>query len=289
LTTVWPAVKKLRGRESSRGEMAQAVNSHPVDNFNAFFSFDPGSQKAMNWAYAFFFWLFLAGAGGGCYNTLKPYTKSYPPVTWPNALLIHTPLISNAVFLVAIILFATGLRTLNINRALRWGGGQLALRLRGRELRLSLVTWATLYAFAGFLLYLLQQYLSSHIGGPATRFDEEFSDAPLKLKAFALTAVFCAPLVEELLFRGVLFIQAYGTVRKLAATTISTALFALVHVEQYSSPAGEINWGAMSSIIALGLLCCLCRSVTGRVWPAFVVHTVYNLSITVVFFNSLTG
>ena len=103
-----------------------------------------------------------------------------------------------------------------------------------------------------------------------------------------MTAVVCAPLVEELLFRGVLFIQAYGPLRNLAATIISASLFALVHVEQYSSKAGEINWAAMSSIIALGVTCCLCRSLSGRVWPAFVVHTAYNLCITVVFFNQIT-
>jgi membrane protease YdiL (CAAX protease family) len=220
----------------------------------------------------------------------EPYLERYPPTTLANALILHTPLIRDLVCLAAILLFATGFRIVRINRTLNWVADEpISLKIRGRRIQPSLVTLITSFAFAGFSLYLLQLYLVAEIGGPVTRLEEKHAIAPLIAQAFALTAVFTAPLVEELQYRGVFFIQAYGAARKLAATVISVSIFAIIHLDQYSSEAGQIHWGAMTSILSLGLFCCLCRAATDRVWPAFVVHTAYNVCVAVVFFNALAS
>ena len=87
----------------------------------------------------------------------------------------------------------------------------------------------------------------------------------------AALAVLTAPLVEELVYRGVLFA---GIERKYGSTTgvvIVTILFALVHVPQY--------WGsvaAISAILTLSLALTTLRAITRRVLPCIAIHLVYN-------------
>jgi len=87
----------------------------------------------------------------------------------------------------------------------------------------------------------------------------------------AALAVLTAPLVEELVYRGILFA---GIERKYGATAgvvIVTTLFALVHVPQY--------WGsvaAISAILTLSLALTMLRAITRRVLPCIAIHLVYN-------------
>lgn len=262
-----------------------ATVTYPRDKFAEFIAFDPSSQRAVNWVHSFLLWLFAIWAGGICYVVRAPHMATHTPTDLVDAVVYHTPLITDLIWLAAILAFATGFRTLRVNRALRWSGAApISFRLLGRQFRPHLVTQIAFFAAAGFCLLVLQRYLVAALGGPVTRQHEAHAASPVLLQAFALSAVFIAPLAEELLYRGVLFIQAYGVARKAAATVISSSLFALVHIEQYSSRAGEIHYGAISSIFALGLACCLSRAATDRVWPAFVIHTAYNLSVGLAYY-----
>jgi membrane protease YdiL (CAAX protease family) len=87
----------------------------------------------------------------------------------------------------------------------------------------------------------------------------------------AVLAVATAPLVEEVVYRGVLYAGVERAWGKGAAVTVVTLLFALVHVQQY--------WGsvaALTAIVSLSFVLTLLRAWTGKLLPCVVTHLVYN-------------
>lgn len=87
-----------------------------------------------------------------------------------------------------------------------------------------------------------------------------------------LEGVVFAPVFEELMFRGVLFL---GMVKRLGgplAALISTVLFAVVHT-QYDA------WG-MFSVGVFGLACCWLTWKTGSIKSSVVLHMIFNGVIT---------
>jgi uncharacterized protein len=87
----------------------------------------------------------------------------------------------------------------------------------------------------------------------------------------AAMATFTAPLVEELVYRGVLypaFKQSMGTA---PAVIIVTVLFAAVHVPQYLP-----SYGTIIVITILSLILTLIRAYTQSLLPCFVIHTLFN-------------
>lgn len=100
----------------------------------------------------------------------------------------------------------------------------------------------------------------------------------------ALLAVTIGPLVEETMFRGVLFsallrFRRRDTVtgdpeqRRIAlAMLVSAALFATVHL-----PDLGWQWYALPDLALLGVGCAWLRLHSGSLWPAVVAHGVNNL------------
>jgi len=87
----------------------------------------------------------------------------------------------------------------------------------------------------------------------------------------AALAVATAPLIEEIVYRGVIYSSVDGLMGKGAAVTFVTLLFALVHAPQY--------WGSVASLTAILLLSfvlTLLRAWTGKLLPCVATHLVYN-------------
>ncbi len=87
----------------------------------------------------------------------------------------------------------------------------------------------------------------------------------------ALLAVASAPLIEELVYRGVVYASLEGFWGRMPAFTLSTLLFAVVHVPQY--------WGsfaAITAILTLSIVLTGLRAWTGQLLPCVVVHMIYN-------------
>lgn len=87
----------------------------------------------------------------------------------------------------------------------------------------------------------------------------------------AFLATFTAPVVEEVVYRGIIysaFRKAFGVI---FAVFVATILFAGVHYFQY--------WGDFSALILvtlLSLILTLIRVKTGNLLPCIVLHTVFN-------------
>lgn len=87
----------------------------------------------------------------------------------------------------------------------------------------------------------------------------------------AFLATFTAPVVEEVIYRGVLYSAFQRTAGVPAAVAIVTILFALIHVPQY--------WGSPTTIVLLVLLSLsltIIRVKTKNLWPCIVMHTIFN-------------
>lgn len=101
--------------------------------------------------------------------------------------------------------------------------------------------------------------------------------------ALAALAVTLGPLVEETMFRGVLFSSLLGFrqrtsiqrdlggTRVAAAMLLSAALFATVHL-----PDLGWRWYALPNLALLGLGCAWLRLHSGSLWPAVIAHGVNN-------------
>jgi uncharacterized protein len=87
----------------------------------------------------------------------------------------------------------------------------------------------------------------------------------------ASLAVLTAPLVEEVVYRGVLYSGIERTWGKTAGIVLVTALFAGVHYFQY-----QASYAALTVIVSLSLVLTLLRAATGKLLPCIATHLVYN-------------
>lgn len=87
----------------------------------------------------------------------------------------------------------------------------------------------------------------------------------------AFMATFTAPLVEEVIYRGILYSAIQRSIGIGWAVLIVTALFAGVHFLQY--------WGSPGTIILiclLSLILTLIRVRTNNLLPCIIMHTIFN-------------
>lgn len=89
--------------------------------------------------------------------------------------------------------------------------------------------------------------------------------------AVALIATFSAPLVEEVVYRGVLYSAFQRTMGMPLAVASVTLVFALVHVAQYYPDGATILSIVLLSLILTGL-----RALTGNLLPCVIFHFVFN-------------
>lgn len=95
--------------------------------------------------------------------------------------------------------------------------------------------------------------------------------SPAAVYAVAFLATFTAPLVEEVIYRGILYSAFQRTFGVVAAVVLVTAIFAAVHFLQY--------WGSPSTIFLiclLSLILTLVRVYSKNLLPCIILHTIIN-------------
>ena len=121
------------------------------------------------------------------------------------------------------------------------------------------------------ILLLVAWLVTSYWGGNKTDLDLLIESSMYTRFATAFVAVATAPLVEELLYRGVL----YPALEKAAGVGVAigavSLLFAGVHVFQYRN-----NIAVIIVITLLSFTLTVVRAVTGKVLPSFIIHLVFN-------------
>lgn len=108
-------------------------------------------------------------------------------------------------------------------------------------------------------------------GGTPTKLDQIINSSLATRYTLAALAVFTAPLVEELIYRGVLYAALHRLAGVWPAVVVVLGVFTLIHVPQY--------WPNLGVIAAVGLLSValtIIRAYSGRLLPCIVIHLVFN-------------
>ncbi len=126
------------------------------------------------------------------------------------------------------------------------------------------------FLFAAVLL-VIGWALTTALGGSKTQLDLIVESSMVARFITALAAVATAPLIEELIYRGVLYSAIERAAGVGIAVAVVTLMFAGVHVFQYSN-----NIGVIAVITMLSLALTVIRAYSGSVVPPFIVHLVFN-------------
>jgi uncharacterized protein len=108
-------------------------------------------------------------------------------------------------------------------------------------------------------------------GGNKTQLDLLVESSMAARVATALVAVVTAPLVEEMIYRGVLYSALERAAGRAISVMLVSLLFAGVHVLQYSN-----NISVIVVITMLSFTLTLARAYTGSLLPPFIIHLVFN-------------
>ena len=139
----------------------------------------------------------------------------------------------------------------------------------------KLPSWLDIFlAPAGFIIYLIISAILIAIASQLSFVNlDQVQDTGFSqlgqgyeyLVAFMMLVVI-APVAEEILFRGFLFGKLRKHVPNWVAILITSLLFAIVH--------GAVNVGI--DVVALSVVLCLLRLVSGTIWPSILLHMLKN-------------
>lgn len=120
-------------------------------------------------------------------------------------------------------------------------------------------------------MFIVTIFLVGFFGGQKTELDRILESSRAAAVTLALIAVATAPLVEEMIYRGLLYSAFHRAVGQWGAVVVVSTMFAGLHVLQYWP-----NAAAISSITLLSVVLTVIRARTGRLLPCFVIHLVFN-------------
>jgi membrane protease YdiL (CAAX protease family) len=125
----------------------------------------------------------------------------------------------------------------------------------------------------GITLLLLgaAQGLTALFGDPETDLERMILSSTAARYTIAALATFTAPLVEEVVFRGVLYSGLRKRIGAAWGAVIVILIFAAIHVPQYLP-----NVAAISTILLLSSVLTIVRARTGRLLPCVAIHFFFN-------------
>ncbi len=133
--------------------------------------------------------------------------------------------------------------------------------------------WHAVLITVGF--YALALTLVTLLGDVENEFETLLKSSKYAVYLVAFFATVSAPLVEEVVYRGILYSAFQRRFGIVLAVILVTLLFTLVHVPQYS--LGVVpDYATVVTLLLLSLSLTLLRARTGNLLPCIVLHTVFN-------------
>ena len=129
--------------------------------------------------------------------------------------------------------------------------------------------WTCLVILGGF--FVLAYVVSIYFPEQENDLLRILQSSRMAVYIVAFMATFTAPLVEEVVYRGVLYSAFQRTIGVTWAVVLVTALFALVHVPQYYP-----SYSTIAMICLLSLVLTLVRVRTKNLLPCIALHTAFN-------------
>ena len=120
-------------------------------------------------------------------------------------------------------------------------------------------------------LFMVAMLVTYKFGGQDTDIERLLQSSRAAALITAVLAATTAPLVEETIYRGLLYSAFQRAIGPVFAVIVVASMFAGLHVLQYWP-----NAGAISAITFLSVVLTIVRARTGRLLPCFVIHLVFN-------------
>ena len=108
-------------------------------------------------------------------------------------------------------------------------------------------------------------------GGPKTELEEIINSSFRTRVVMAILAATTGPLIEEIIYRGVIYAALQRFIGVVWTVLVVSMLFAGVHVYQYRS-----NIWVIAVICLLSVTLTFVRAYSGRLLPPFIIHFVFN-------------
>jgi membrane protease YdiL (CAAX protease family) len=123
--------------------------------------------------------------------------------------------------------------------------------------------------------YAIAVILTTAFGDVENEFDLMLKSSRYAVYLIVFFATFTAPLVEEVVYRGLLYSSFQRKFGMVLAVILVTLLFTAVHVPQYSLGTNP-DYAAVVALLLLSLTLTLIRARTGSLLPCIVLHTIFN-------------
>jgi membrane protease YdiL (CAAX protease family) len=145
-----------------------------------------------------------------------------------------------------------------------------------------ITVWQALGCLAGGTLMTVAIALFPPVLPDATQFPlESLFNSRAAAYAIGAFAILVAPVMEEMIFRGILFAIFESQVGLRFAILMTAILFGGLHVPEYWGA-----WNHMFLIFLVGLVFSLARGRSGSLAPSVFLHVGYNASMMIILFLS---
>jgi uncharacterized protein len=134
--------------------------------------------------------------------------------------------------------------------------------------------WHHVIALAGFLV--VAGVVSSIVPEQENELLRVIRSSRTAVYVISFMAVFTAPIVEEVIYRGILYTAFQRAAGVPTAFVMTTLLFAIVHVPQYYP-----SWSTIFLLTLLSVILTFVRVRTGNLLPCVVLHTLFNAYMSI--------
>jgi membrane protease YdiL (CAAX protease family) len=163
----------------------------------------------------------------------------------------------------------------------RWGTGDLRTDL-GLSARLADLGWGPVVWLSALGMQLAIAAIVVGFGVPISNNTDaitEVQDDRTYVISVVITAVIAAPIVEEMVFRGVVLRGLRSVMPTVAAVVLQGVLFGAAHVDPIR---GVGNVGLVLVLSGVGIAFGGAVALIGRVGPAMVAHALFNGVVLVI-------
>jgi membrane protease YdiL (CAAX protease family) len=168
--------------------------------------------------------------------------------------------------------------------ARRYGTGDVrrdfALSWRGRDVGIGLLASVACRFAAGIVVVVVLAATGADAEDAAPEQFERYESSTSARVAIAVVAVLAAPLVEELLFRGVLLRALRRPLGRVGAIAVQAAAFGLLHVDWSQRWEQAVALFLGTAVLGVGSAVLVER--TGRLAPSVWCHAWFNLVAAIV-------
>lgn len=168
----------------------------------------------------------------------------------------------------------------------RWGTGRLGTDI-GLTPRWSDLGWGPVVWLAALAAQVAAGLLVVALGVPVASNTDAINDAAVDrtyIVSIVLTAVIAAPIVEEMVFRGVVLRGLHSRVTLVPAVVAQALLFGLAHVDPVR---GIGNVGLVIVLSSVGLALGGAAALLQRIGPSIVGHALFNGAVLLIVLSGL--